>query len=234
MRFPSRLLAANLYVALWLWGALVTIVALIVVGVAIFGEVTSSAWEKGSLAPRWYALFVGVGLITTFLPMYVAHGQTRRRFAVHAGITVSLMAPAVAAMITLGYLAERGIYHLVGWEQVLDRSHLFSEPTQLHLVFLEHLLELLTWMAAGTFISAGFYRWRAGGLLTIPVGVALVVLTQGVLGTELDLPIVDRVVSPDAPQPLGLVIGAGLLAFLIGLALTWTVVRDVPLPNKVS
>lgn len=29
-------------------------------------------------------------------------------------------------------------------------------------------------------------------------------------------------------------IGAGLLAFLIGLALTWTVVRDVPLPNKVS
>lgn len=178
MRFPSRLLAANLYVALWLWGALVTIVALIVVGVAIFGEVTSSAWEKGSLAPRWYALFVGVGLITTFLPMYVAHGQTRRRFAVHAGITVSLMAPAVAAMITLGYLAERGIYHLVGWEQVLDRSHLFSEPTQLHLVFLEHLLELLTWMAAGTFISAGFYRWRAGGLLTIPVGVALVVLTR--------------------------------------------------------
>ncbi len=236
MRFPSRLLAANVYVSLWLWGVLLGLVTVVVAGVAIFGDVTESAWEKGAQAPRWYALFVGVALVNEFLPMYVAHGQTRRQFGAQAAVTVALFAPFLSALIVLGYLVEAGAYHLIGWEQVLDRAHLFTEPTQLHLVFLEYLLEFLVWIVVGAFIGAGFYRWQAGGLLAIPVGVGLIVPTQGMLGGELDLPVIGRMLDqlPTQAQPVPVTLGVALLTFLVGLALTWAVIRDVPLRNKVA
>jgi len=236
MRFPSRLLAANVHVALWLWGALLVVVTVVAAGVAIFGDLTESAWEKGAQAPRWYALFVGIGLVSEFLPMYVAHGQTRRQFGAQAAVTVALLAPFLAVLIGVGYLAETGIYHLAGLEQVLSRPHMFTEPTQLHLVLLEYLLEFLVWIVAGALIGAGFYRWQAGGFLTIPVGVGLVFVAQSVIGTELDLPIIDRVLDPSATPvaSLPLAVGVTLLTCLAGLALTLAVIRDVPLRNKPS
>jgi hypothetical protein len=230
MRFPSRLLAANVWFALAVAAGFVTVVTAITTGVAIFGTISRSAWELAAQLPRWYVLFVGVALVWEFLPLYVAHGQTRRQFGAQAAVTAVLFAPFMAGLLVLGYLLEALVYRLANLPQVLDRAHLFSEPTQVPLVFVEYLVEFLAWIVAGAFIGAGFYRWRSSGVFTIPVGIGLVVLGEAATGTELQLPFIDIGLNP--PSSLGVTLGLGLATFLLGLALTWLIIRDVPLRNR--
>jgi hypothetical protein len=231
MRFPTRLLAANLWFALVLWAGFLGFVAAVTVGVAVFGSVSQSAWELAAQLPRWYALFAGVALVREFLPLYVAHGQTRRQFGAHAALTVTVFAPFLSALLVTGYLLETGLYGLAGWPQTLGRAHLFTEATQAHLVFLEYLVEFLAWIVAGSFVGAGFYRWQAGGLLTIPVGIGLIVLAENALGREPLLPLV-RSLIVDLPQSLVLTTGLGLATFLLGLLLSWAIIHDMPLRNQ--
>ncbi|MCT9933190.1 hypothetical protein N5079_23550 [Planotetraspora sp. A-T 1434] len=233
MRFPSRLLAANMLFALMIWAGYFVVVTAITVGIAVFGRLTGSVWESATQLPQWFALFVGVALVRDWLPLYIAHGQTRRQFGAQAAVTVMLFAPFLAALLALGYLLEKVLYGLAGWPQALDRAHLFSEPTQVPLVFAEHLIELAAWILAGTFIGATFYRWDGGGLLTIPVGIGMVVLADAAIGTDLRLPFI-RNLGLHLPQSPAMTVGVAVGTFLLGLALTWAVIRDVPLRNKPS
>jgi hypothetical protein len=230
MRFPSRLLAVNAWLGVLMWAGFVVIVGLITVGFGIFATVSRSAWELAASLPRWYALFVGVTLVYEFLPLYLGHGQTRRQFAAQAGVTVGLLAPLFAALLVVGYLLEALLYNLAGWPQTLNREHLFSSPTQVPLVFAEHLVQFLAWLAAGALIGAGFYRWRAGGLLTVPVGLVLVLLAESAIGSR--APWIGNRLSLDLPQSPGLALALGLGTIVVGLALSWSVVRDVPLRNR--
>lgn len=232
MRFPSRLLAANVWFAGMLWAGFVVVVALIAAVVAVFGDLNTSAWEPASQLPRWYALFAGVALIREFLPMYIAHGQTRREFGLQAAVTTVLFAPFLSTLVVLGYLMETGIYHLADLPQRIGRPHLFTEPTQVHLVFAEYLVEFLAWLIAGTLIGAAYYRWEANGLVfTIPLGIGIVVLAKATVGTDLPLPVIENRLSLDlSGQPvLSAVIGVATL--LGALALTWSIIRDLPLRN---
>lgn len=232
MRFPRRLLAANMWIALMLWAGFAVVVTAITVGIAVFGTLTHSVWEPAVQVARWYSLFAGVTLVREFLPLYIAHGQTRRRFGAHATVTVALFAPFLSVLLVAGYLLEKVVYGLAGRPQALERAHLFTEPGQVPLVFVEYLVEFVAWIAAGTFIGAGFYRWGGGGLLTIPVGVGLVVLAHGAVGAGLRLPFVGGGLDLDLPESPALALGVGLGVFLLGLAVTWAVIRDVPLRNK--
>ncbi|GAA1004117.1 hypothetical protein Aple_086310 [Acrocarpospora pleiomorpha] len=234
MRFPTRLLAANLFFAALLWAGYLVLIALITLGISIFGEVSGSVWEPAGQLPRWYVLFTGVTLVREYLPMYIAHGQTRRQFGGQAAITIALFAPGVAALMTAGYLLENGLHALAGWPQGLSRPHLFASTSQVGLMFTEYTIEYLVWATAGALIGAGFYRWQGGGFLTIPVGVALVLVAAGATGTELRIPFVSRLFGFDVDLPPGLpvTLGVGLGVFLLGLALTWPIIRDVPLRNQ--
>ncbi|WP_283135790.1 hypothetical protein [Rhizohabitans arisaemae] len=234
MRFPSRILGGNAVFALIGAAALLTICAGAVAVITAFGNTPDSAWEKAAQAVNWYSLMVGISLAQSYLPVYLAHGQTRRRFGAQAAVAIGVFGPLLAALVTAGYLIESGIYRLIGWSQVLTRPHVFDEATQVPLVFLEYLIEFLAWLTAGAFIGSGFYRWGLGGLLTIPVAVGLVVLAEGAIGTELRLPILPHAIGVDVPQSLGTTLGVGLGTFLVGLALTWLIIRDIPVRNPKS
>ncbi|MDH2427656.1 hypothetical protein [Sphaerisporangium sp. TRM90804] len=231
MRFPSRLLAANMWFAVMLWAGYLVLVTVITLAVELFGELNQSAWEQATQLPRWYAFFTGVTLVRQFLPLYIAHGQTRREFGAQAAVTVALFAPFLSALITISYLLETALYGLLDRPQVISQAHLFTEPTQVPLVFAEYLLEFLVWIIGGSFIGAGFYRWGAGGLLTIPVGILLAVLAETATGGELRLPLL-RVIDLNLSPSAAMTAGVGIGAFVLGLALTWPLIRDVPLRNK--
>ncbi|GIH26728.1 hypothetical protein Aph01nite_50380 [Acrocarpospora phusangensis] len=235
MRFPTRLLAAHLAFGALLWAGYVVVIALFTVAVAIIGKVTGSIWELAAQLPRIYVLFFGVSLVREYLPMYVAHGQTRRRFAEHAAATIAVFAPCMAALMAVGYLIENGYHALAGWPQGLERPHLFESTGQAGLVFSEYLIEFLAWATAGALIGAGFYRWRGGGLLlTLPAGIALVLVAAGATGSELRMPFVAKLLAfrVDLPDSLPVTYAVGLGVFLAGLALTWPIIRDVPLRNR--
>lgn len=235
MRFPTRLLAANTFFALLVWAGYFVVVTAITVGIAVFGTLSQSAWEQATQLPRWYALFVGVALVREYLPLYIAHGQTRRQFAAQAAVTVALLAPFLSVLLVVGYLLEKVLYGLAGWPQTLDQAHLFTEVTQVPLVFTEYLVEFLAWLVAGGFIGVGFYRWNIGGVLTIPVGIVLIVVAEAAAAAELRLPFARAFdLGIGYPRSPGIALGVGLGIFLIGLALTWSAIRDVPLRNGAS
>ncbi|GAA3014758.1 hypothetical protein [Streptosporangium longisporum] len=234
MRFPSRLLGAPLIYTAFMWAGFYVLVALITIGVAIFGTLRISGWEVATQIPRWLALFIGVSLIREFLPLYIAHGQTRREFGAQAAVTVVLYAPAFSALITLGYLLESLLYGLLGRPQTLTSVHLFSSPTQVPLIFTEYLVQGLTWMVAGVLMAAAFYRWQAAGMLSLPFGIALVVLGESAIGGNLRLPFFTSALDFDLAPSVPMALGVGLGCLLVGLALTWPIIRDVPLRNRVS
>ncbi|MEV5411943.1 hypothetical protein AB0K60_24280 [Thermopolyspora sp. NPDC052614] len=232
MRFPTRLLAANAVFALLLWAGFWALVTAITVFLGVTGRLTSSAWEVAAQAPRWYALFFGVALVREFMPMYIAHGQTRRRFAVHGLITVALFAPFLAALLVISYLLEGVLYGLADWPHVLTRTHLFTSPTQVPPIFAEYLVQFAAWIPAGAFMGAAFYRFRSNGLLSVPGGAALIIIAESSIDSKFWLPIVTNRLDIGLPDlPLTPFV-AGVAVFLVGLLLTWSIIRDIPLRNQ--
>ncbi|GII80050.1 hypothetical protein Sru01_50320 [Sphaerisporangium rufum] len=231
MRFPSRLLVANMFFAVLLWLAALAVTAAIAAAVAVFGDLDQSAWEKVPQIARWYALFTGVALIREFLPMYIAHGQTRREFGGHALVTALLFAPFLGVLFALGYLIERGVYALAGLPPVLGRGHLYADTLQFPVVVAEHTLQFAVWLAAGTFLGAAYYRWAGGGVLAcLPVAAGLVLLAESTVGGDLRLPFANRFgLGLDLAWPAAVLAGTGVATVLAGLALTWPIIRDVPL-----
>ncbi len=234
MRFPTRLLAANAVFALMIWAGFWALVTAITVILGVTGRLTNSAWEVAAQAPRWYALFVGLALVREFMPMYIAHGQTRRRFAAHGAITVALFAPFMADLLVISYLLESVLYGLADWPQALARSHLFTSPTQVPLVFAEYLVEYAAWIPAGAFMGAAFYRFRGNGLLSIPVGAGLIIIAQSAIGSEVWVPVVTNRLGINLPDLPLMPLFAGTAVFIVGLLLTWSIIRDVPLRNQLT
>jgi hypothetical protein len=233
MRFPSRLLAATTLLFAASWGAFTVVLAAIVLGLHFVGEVTRSAWEAAATIPRWYMVINGAMMIYSFLPLYLGHGQTRRQFGVQAAVAALVFVPLVSAAMTLGFLLESGLYALLDRPQALRQTHLFAEPAQVHLVLLEYVVEYLACFAAGMFMGAGFYRWGAGGLLTVPFGVGLIVLGLSAGGSAFSVPLSSFELGLDLPRGAGFAALTAVVVFSAGLALAWGVIRDVPLRNKV-
>ncbi|WP_242454518.1 hypothetical protein [Bailinhaonella thermotolerans] len=235
MRFPSRLFAAQAWFAAMAWLVLAGVIAVIVLAVVLAaGPPRQSVWEQASQVPRWFTLFVGVFMVREYLPLYIAHGQTRRRFTGHLALTVLAYAPYAAALVTLGFLLEALVYAAAGWPQALDRAHLYSSPTQVHLVFAEYLVEILAWTSVGCLLGAAFYRWGAGGILMIPPAAAMILLAEGSVGAPANLPMLASRLRVDLAVYPALALGVALLTFLVATGLTWTLIRDMPLRNRLA
>lgn len=230
-RWPvARLLFATHLVFLGLvWLAFVALVAAAAVGIATFGRVTGSVWDPAATILRWFALGYGSYLIGTLLPTYVAHGQTRRDVMAQLTVFILVGGTLFAALMTLGYALERLLYGLAGWPHVLRAGRLFTAADQYGLIFLTMCGVLLVWTIAGALLSAGFYRSSDLGLATVPIALVLVALSGLGVGFG-TLPLVGRLLGiADLPLPLTVALCA--VAFALGVAATWALVRTLPLRN---
>ncbi|SFR28328.1 hypothetical protein SAMN04488564_113176 [Lentzea waywayandensis] len=181
--------------------------------VSAFRDVEISAWNVvASQVARWFLFWVGIYLIHNLLPIAVAHGRTRREFLAGASAFSVVLAFVMGLLGWLGFLVEGGIYSLMDWRADEHGSSV------------AYFLMFLVWCAVGMFCAAAFDRFGAGGIFSIPIALSLVaVTTTGIPGSG-KLPFV-----PDLP----VLLGSGwhlvsVAAFLVALAGTWAIARDMP------
>lgn len=222
--------------SVFLWGVFVLFVAVVIGIVAFFGEIRTSGWEKATQLPRWYAGAVGVYMTALYLPVYIAHGRTRREFIRQAPAAIAAITTILAALMTLGFAIEYVAYRMAGWPQTLSSTHLFETPTQFGLVFLEFWLAFVVWMVAGTFLGASFYRNPGLGFLLLAAALALVSLIEGSLGGNATVSALPPLLSFFDLIPQSGTVGRALVTAAgcsaAGWLITWLVVRDLPVKAK--
>ena len=213
------------------WAAFALVVAAIGAAIAVAGTIGTSVWEQASQLPRWYAGAVGVYFTAVYLPMYVAHGQTRREFGVQIPPVIALFSGMLALLMTVGFAIETVIYRAFDWPQTLTVNHLFDAPTQLGLVFFaEFALVFVVWTIAGAVVGAGFYRDRRLGFALLLPGIPAIAWTETVVGPTWagSLPIL----AGAATGSLVSAVVTALGIFALGVAAMWLVIRDLPLRTR--
>src|SRR5688572_422289 len=113
----------------FLWLIFVGFVALVIGVVALFTDIRTSGWEKATQLPRWYAGAIGVYMTALYLPVYIAHGRTRREFLKQSPAAILVTTTVLALLMAIGFGIEYLAYRVAGWPQALSSTHLFDSPT---------------------------------------------------------------------------------------------------------
>jgi hypothetical protein len=211
-------------------------VTFMTVVVANVTEIRISGWEVGTQLVRWFVGAMGGYATGLYLPLYVAHGWTRRDAARQTSVSSAVLALTIAVLVTIGFALESLVYRVAGWPQTIDGDHLFSTADQFGWILVEHALVFPVWIAAGALIGAAFQRDSLSGMVSIPVAAAPVVLTEIVVGTGYLGPFRGRVLTESSLVPgagsLALIVPVVLLSVVGLAALTWLVVRNVAIRER--
>lgn len=224
----ARLLfTTHLPFLLILWAGFALIMLGITGFLATFGTITNSVWDYTPMALRWGALFYGIHITKDLLPLYVAHGQSRRAFMRHITLFLVVTTSILAFLMTLGYGLERLLYDAMGWQQVISAQRLFTASDQVVPIFITYWLLFLGIMLAGAVGAAGFYRSQESGVVAFLAAFLLVVLI--LLTVEGNaLPFVGRFIpSLDIPLAMIVVFAFGIVG--LGFTLMWAFIRDIPI-----
>jgi hypothetical protein len=210
---------------------LIMLVGFTTVGVVIHlvtGTLDESVWDYAAQSPKYFNASIGVMLTPAFLTLLVAHGVTRRTFAIAGTLLLTLNAAGNALLWVVVYLLERGLFDWRGWPQEMNNPHLFTSTSQSQLVFTEFFLLVLAHEVAGWLIATAFVRYRFwGGLALLPLNLLPAVATEllllsgwvaqalGDLGLE--------------RPPLGVAVPAVLAICALGIYLNYLVLRGIGL-----
>jgi hypothetical protein len=214
------------------WAVFAGAVLVLTVGIQVLTAISQSVWDPAVSFVRWFALGYGVYFVYRMLPVYVAHGRTRREFLGAMATFVPVAAAMVAALLTLGLALESVLYRVMDWPQQVPAERLFDAPGQYPLVFLTYWAMLVVWTTIGLLLGAGFYRSEGRELLVVALGLAMVVVTGYAIGFN-GLPLVGAVVDV-ADLPLAGALGLCLAGLLPGVAATWALVRDLPIRTRAA
>jgi hypothetical protein len=206
--------------ALWWAGVVAVGFLLIGLGIHIWGEPDRSIWAYTGEPVRWVTFVMGLLVVPGLFRAMVAHGVTRRTFAIASGIAIGMFAVAVALYAVVGFLVERALYAAADTPTTVEAPHLFDSSGQLHLIFAEYALATAVYLVAGWLIGVGFQRhWLIGVASILVAGLSVTVVEQTV-GTgahgpwrpgELDLGLADLPLGFALPLAVGVIL-AGLLA----------------------
>jgi hypothetical protein len=227
------LLTAHVSFLFILWLPTMVVSAAILAGVALWGTVEQSIWHYvATQVPRWVVLGLGVDAITTYLRLNLAHGRTRRDFLRQLWPYLVGLALALALMITIAYQIERGAFAMLGWDHRTAFPTLFGDTGNILGLFGVFALMFLLWSIAGAMIAAGFTRNILLGIVTIPVGVLIVAPSEVLVGLN-GIPLFEQVTEA-LRFPLLTALAVSLGGAVLGGAVTWGIVRDMPVRQKVA
>lgn len=228
------LIGAHGVLAMVVWVPFVVVVTGIAFIIDRYGTLDASVWEGAAQVPRWYALAIMIHVVTTHLPLHIAHGGTRREFSTQLGVFTWGFSGILAGLVTLGFVIESAVYGVMDWPHEVPGYALFDSPTQLGWSFVTFLLVFLVWTTAVGFVTAAFYRSPGWGSLAILPGFAMVGTAESVVGSEA-LPFITNVVEFGRGSPTVVTTVLWCLAFTaVALFLTRAVVRDIPVRNRAT
>jgi len=216
------------------WVIVVVAFALIGAAYAFFSRnVELSVWDWATQSPKYFLLAMGTILTAAYLPVFVAHGVTRRTFALMATVWVLLVTVSAGVIMALGYLVEGFVYDAAGWPQALTSPHLYDSAGESVLIFTEFALLTLGHMVTGWLIGTGYYRWGWwwGTAFMVPALLPAVVVELA-LSTSWIGELIETVFDY-SPPPLGFGVMISLCGAAAGLVATFTLVRTTPLRSKV-
>lgn len=220
---------------LLIWAGFTAFMFAVILTVSALRSIEVSGWEIGSQLARWFAGGVGVYATAVYLPLYIAHGYTRREAARQLPVASVGTILLLAALMTAGYGIERLVYTAAGWPQTLEQQHLFTSPDQYGLILVEFTLLLAVWAAAGALAGAAFYRGPGPGALFAPVVLVLVGVTEAVLNPGF-FELITGFLALLMLQPEALsntaAAAVALACLAAALPVTWLLVRDLPLRNR--
>jgi hypothetical protein len=232
-RFPRLILTDHLTLLLVIWTVAITITILTVIVVAQVRDIVISGWEAFSGLAPWYIAVIGGYLFYQVVPVFVAHGRTRRDAGIETATCLGIVTIAAAVLIVVGYLIEYVVYGIAGWPREIPDDHAFTSHLDVARIFIEYWLAFLVWSTAGAFVGAATYRSKDIGWFSLIPAMLLVSLAG--IGTA----------PGAAPAEIlagwwfsvdnaSLALAAGITVVCVGaaLAMTWAVVRDVPLRNR--
>ncbi|MDQ1293637.1 MAG: hypothetical protein QG608_1518 [Actinomycetota bacterium] len=224
------LLGTHLPFLVVVWAAFAVLVTVVTVVVSLFQEVEISGWDVAGSMLRWVALFYGWWWVGQFLPVCLTHGRTRREFAVEVTFFVAVASTVLAALMTLGYGAEKVLYDFRGWGQEFQEHRIYDSVRDYPTIFLTYWVVLLIWSTMGMILKAGSGHQNEGvGLFaTLPV-VGLGLLS--IAGTGADNLFGLGTLAPSwfgefSPNMMILMV----LGYAAGVSITWVLVRSFPLP----
>jgi hypothetical protein len=229
---------ARLLFATWLpflallWAVFTAAVLVLTIGIDLWGTITRSVWDPAVTVVRWFALGYGLYLVNRMLAVYVAHGRTRREFLRSVAVFLVVAGAMVAALLTLGFAIEGLLYRAMDWPQRVGPGRLFDAPDDYLVIFANYWAMLLVWTAVGLLLAAGFYRSGGAELVVVGLALAIVVVTGFGIGFN-GLPFVGAVVDV-ADLPLAANLALCLAGLLPAAALTWLLVRDIPIRPKTA
>jgi len=229
----ARLLfATHLPFLAMVWAVFAAAVLVLIIGIDLLGTVTRSVWDPAVSMVRWFALGYGVYLINRLLPVYVAHGRTRREFLRSVALFVVVAAAVVGGLLAIGLALEAVLYRVMDWPHGVEAERLFHSSGQYPLVLLSYWAMLVTWTTIGLLLGAGFYRSGGNELVAVVLALAMVVVTGYGIGFN-GLPFVGAVLGV-AEVPMAVTMALCLAGLLPGAAATWAMARDVPIRNRTT
>lgn len=234
-RWPTLgvLLTGHLAFAVLAWLVLVAGIAVVTTAIAIGAQPDRSVWHYvATQVPRWFALGLGVDAIVTYLRLHLSHGRTRKDFLRQLMPYLVVLPVGMAVLVSLGYLAERGVYALTGWSQNIPANVLFDSTANVPGMMAAFSLQLLPWTVAGALLGAAFMRSMSLGFLTIPVAFGMVALNELLMGVKSG-PFFREVVQVWRLE-LGTSLSLTVAAAVLGAAFIWGIVRDIPLRPRVT
>lgn len=221
-----------------LWALYVLAVAVMVGAVAVFRAdgIETSGIELTVQVTRWFLVVMGIYQTAVYLPLYIAHGLTRREFAMQLPFAILAMVAMYAALMAAAFAIEALAYRAFDWPQALMDDHLFATPMQYPLVFTEFFVTGMVWMVAGAMLGAAFYRNGLLGVVLVPVGLLMALTVEGTAGTPTFGAIPGNLASvPGLPSPgLAAALGTAGVLFIAGMGITWLIIRNLPIRAKSS
>jgi hypothetical protein len=229
----ARLLfATQLPFLLLAWAVFAVAIVVLTVVLDLRVSVDRSVWDPAVTVVRWFALGYGFYLVNRLLPVYVAHGRTRREFLSSVAVFLVGAGAVLAVLLAAGFALEAVLYRIMDLPQRVAPERLFDSPSQYPTIFLNYWAMLVVWTTIGLLLAAGFYRSGGSELLVIALALAMVVVSGYGIGFS-GLPFVGAVVDA-ADLPLAGSLGLCLAALLPGAAVTWALVRDLPIRNRTA